>query len=138
MTKEFVILLVDDDFGHTRLLEKNLRRLGLHNLIFRFENGQKIIDYLFENEAVHIKALKTSPMLLLLDIRMPQMDGIEALKRIKAHQEFCKIPVIMLTTTDDPKDIKRCYDLGCANYLVKPVDFLKFKEAISSLEFLFP
>lgn len=73
---------------------------------------------------------KEAPYLLLLDIRMPKVDGIEVLRQIKSDPELRKIPVIVLTTTDDPREVEHCHALGCSNYVVKPVDYEKFAEAI--------
>jgi CheY-like chemotaxis protein len=132
MTKEVVILIADDDAGHARLIEKNLQRAGLHNSVQRFENGQDILDFLFRRGAGP-KRVADSPYLLLLDIRMPKVDGVEVLRQIKADPELRKLPVSMLTTTDDPREVARCHELGCSNYIVKPVDYEKFSEAINQL-----
>jgi CheY-like chemotaxis protein len=131
MTKEVTILIADDDLGHVRLIEKNLQRAGLHNPVQRFENGQDILDFLFTRNDPHRG--KEASFLLLLDIRMPKVDGVEVLRRIKADAELKKIPVIMLTTTDDPREVERCHTLGCSTYIVKPVDYDKFAEAIKQL-----
>ena len=132
MTKEVVILIDDDDAGHARLIEKNLRRAGLHNPVLRFENGQDILDFLFRRGVGPHRAPGTSS-LMLLDIRMPKVDGVEVLRQLKADSELRKLPVSMLTTTDDPREVARCHELGCGNYLVKPVDYEKFSEAINQL-----
>ncbi len=131
-TREVIILIAEDDAGHARLIEKNLTRGGLHNRIQRFDNGQAVLDFLFRRGSGKKRELDT-PYLLLLDIRMPQVDGIEVLSRIKQDQELRKLPVIMLTTTDDPREVERCHAIGCASYIVKPVDYEKFAEAIKSL-----
>ena len=130
MTKEVVILIADDDPGHARLIEKNLQRAGLHNPVQRFNNGQDILDFFRGSGPNRAHA---SPYLLLLDIRMPKVDGIEVLRQIKADTTLRKVPVIMLTTTDDPREVARCHELGCSNYIVKPVDYEKFSEAIKQL-----
>ena len=132
MTREVVILIVDDDTGHIRLIEKNLTRAGLHNRIERFENGQLILDYLFRRGPGPHRAIDT-PYLLLLDIRMPKVDGVEVLRQLKGDPELRKIPTVMLTTTDDPREVERCHGIGCSNYIVKPVDYDKFAEAIKQL-----
>src|SRR4030095_406270 len=132
MTKEVVILIVDDDAGHTRLIEKNLQRAGLNNSILRFENGQDILDFLFCRGAGPKRSLDP-PYLLLLDIRMPKVDGVEVLRQLKADPELRKLPVSMLSTTDDPREVARCAELGCSNYIVQPVDYEKFAEAINRL-----
>jgi CheY-like chemotaxis protein len=130
--REVVILIAEDDAGHARLIEKNLTRAGLRNQIVRFDNGQTVLDFLFRKGA-GLQRLSDTPYLLLLDIRMPQIDGIEVLRQIKKHEELRKMPVIMLTTTDDPREVERCHAIGCASYIVKPVDYEKFAEAINSL-----
>ena len=128
MTKEVTILIADDDLGHVRLIEKNLQRAGLHNPVERFENGQDILDFLFSRGPR--KRGREASYLILLDIRMPKIDGVEVLRQIKADIELRKIPAIMLTTTDDPREVEKCHSLGCSNYIVKPVDYEKFAEAI--------
>ncbi len=128
VTKEVVILIADDDLGHVRLIEKNLHRAGHHNAIERVENAQDILDLLFCRGAR--QRAKEACYLLLLDIRMPKVDGVQVLRQIKADAELKKIPVIMLTTTDDPREVENCHALGCSNYVVKPVDYEKFAEAI--------
>ncbi len=129
---EVVILIADDDAGHARLIEKNLTRAGLHNPIRRFDNGQKVIDFLFRRgDGEHL--VPGTPYLLLLDIRMPQVDGVEVLRQVKEDSELRKIPVIMLTTMDDPREVERCHSIGCSSYIVKPVDYEKFAESIKNL-----
>jgi CheY-like chemotaxis protein len=132
MTKGMVVLIADDDAGHARLIEKNLQRAGMHNAVLRFGDGEEVLNFLFAKGGGPKRAADT-PYLLLLDIRMPKVDGIEALRQIKADAELRKLPVSMLTTTDDPREVARCYELGCNNYLVKPVDYEKFSEAIKQL-----
>ena len=132
MTNEVVILIADDDSGHARLIEKNLGRAGLHNPIERFENGQEILDFLFRKGEGRQRVVDRS-YLLLLDIRMPKIDGVEVLRQIKSDAELKKTPVLMLTTTDDPREVERCHELGCNNYVVKPVDYEKFADAIKQL-----
>ncbi|HSI64937.1 MAG TPA: response regulator [Candidatus Saccharimonadia bacterium] len=131
LKQEVTILIADDDPGHARLIEKNLRRAALANRIERFTDGQEVLDFLFcraEN-----RPPPEAAYLLLLDIRMPKLDGVEVLRQLKEHDELRKIPVIMLTTTDDPREVARCHALGCSHYMVKPVDYERFSEAINSL-----
>jgi CheY-like chemotaxis protein len=132
MTKEIVILIADDDLGHARLIQKNLARAGLSNPIEHFENGQEILDYLF-GRAINRKRSPGTSYILLLDIRMPKVDGVEVLRQVRQDPELRKMPVCMLTTTDDPREVSRCHELGCNNYIVKPVDYDKFAEAIRQL-----
>jgi CheY-like chemotaxis protein len=132
MTKEVVILIADDDPGHIRLIEKNLSRAGLHNSIQKFEDGQQVLDFLF-GKGKGPRRKSDASYLLLLDIRMPKVDGIEVLRQLKEDKALRRIPVIMLTTTDDPREVSRCHALGCNNYIVKPVDYERFAEAIRNL-----
>jgi CheY-like chemotaxis protein len=130
MNKELTIILTEDDLGHATLIKRNLKRAGLLNDIIHFTDGQQVLDFL-ETE----KKKKTIlPALLLLDIKMPKVDGIEVLKTVKADPSLKKMPVIMITTTDDPREIERCHELGCSNYIKKPIDYDKFVDAIRKLD----
>ncbi len=126
------ILLVEDDPGHARLVEKNLRRANIMNDIVIFPNGQEAIDYLFEPRN-HDLLHTTEPLIILLDLNMPVMDGYQVLWRIKGDERTKHIPVIILTTTFDKREITRCYELGCNIYITKPVDYQQFSEAINKL-----
>src|SRR5260221_8874691 len=126
------ILLVEDDPGHARLVEKNLRRAHIMNDIVVFPDGQAALDYLFtakDHDLLHAE----EPLLVLLDLNMPIMDGYQVLWRIKADERTKHIPVIILTTTYDKREITRCYELGCNVYITKPVDYQQFSEAINRL-----
>ena len=132
MTQEVVIIIAEDDLGHARLIEKSLRRVGLNNSIQRCVNGQEVLDFLFRRGPGPHRRNDVA-YLLMLDIRMPKVDGVETLRQIKEDASLRKLPVIMLTTTDDPREIERCHLLGCNSYIVKPVDYDKFAEAIAQL-----
>ena len=136
VTDEVVILIAEDDSGHAALIQKNLRRAGLRNPILVFGDGQAVLEFLFRRGAGPHRD-PGRPYLLLLDIRMPKVDGIEVLRQIKADPELRKLPITMLTTTDDPHEIERCHLLGCSNYVTKPVDYDKFIEAIRQLGLFF-
>ena len=132
MKEEVIILIVDDDDGHARLIEKNLRRASITNEMLRFTDGQQILDFLFRRGEGRTRE-HCAPYLLLLDIRIPKMDGVEVLRQIKQDEELRKIPVIMLTTTDDPREVDACHRLGCSHYIVKPVEYDKFSAALGQL-----
>jgi len=132
MNREVVVLLAEDDPGHASLIRRNLARAGLSNPIIHFEDGQAVLDFLFQRSPNHNREPHT-PYLLLLDIRMPKLDGLEVLRQIKQDQELKKIPIIMITTTDDPREVEHCHSLGCSHYIVKPIDYEKFIEAIKQL-----
>lgn len=132
MTETVVIAMVEDDEGHARLIEKNLRRAGVHNEIVPLTDGASAIEFLFGADGSGL-AHKGRPLLILLDLNLPDMSGIDILKRIKENEHLRVSPVIVLTTTDDKVEIQRCYDLGCNVYVTKPVDYEKFAHAIQQL-----
>jgi len=127
-----IIVVVDDDEGHVELVSRNLRRSAIANEIVAFHNGRDALDYVFRH-GPHASRRSDRELLILLDINMPGIDGLEVLRQIKADPSTKRIPVIMLTTTDDPREVDRCYELGCNVYLTKPVDPTKFVEAIARL-----
>jgi CheY-like chemotaxis protein len=127
-----LIVLVEDDDGHANLVERNLQRAGLANGIHRLKDGQEALDYV-QGKGAHAGRPGPHPMLLLLDIKMPRVDGVEVLRQLKSDPQTALIPIIMLTTTDDPREIQRCYELGCSVYISKPVDYQAFVEAINRL-----
>jgi CheY-like chemotaxis protein len=132
MNKEVVILIAEDDEGHAGLIRKNLYRAGIGNEIIHFKDGQEVVDFLFrKGNGPHLKS--GIPYILLLDIRMPKLDGIEVLKIVKADPELKKIPVIMITTTDDPREVENCHLHGCSNYITKPVVYDAFVNSIRQL-----
>ena len=140
--KEVTILIAEDDDGHAELICDNLKEAGIHNPMIRFRNGQEALDFFFgpsqpqpgqsragdESQRVPGRAY-----LLLLDIRMPKIDGVEVLRQIKADHTLKHMPVIMLTTTDDPREIRNCYELGCSCYVTKPVDYQQFSAMLTRL-----
>ena len=132
MKEEVIVLIVEDDAGHARLIEKNLRRASITNEMLRFSDGQQILDFLFCRGDAR-KREQFTPYLLLLDIRIPKLDGIEVLRQIKQDEELRKLPVIMLTTTDDPREVEVCHSLGCSHYIVKPVEYDKFCDVLGQL-----
>ncbi|HAN05981.1 MAG TPA: hypothetical protein DCW72_10075 [Elusimicrobia bacterium] len=128
MGEKLTILMAEDDDGHARLVEERFESVGVKNPIVRFRDGAEAWAYLTGPELRN-----GGEYLLLLDIRMPGLDGIEILRRIKGDPRLRTIPVIMLTTTDDPKEVEACYSYGCNSYLTKPVEFDKFAEVIKRL-----
>jgi CheY-like chemotaxis protein len=134
MHESVIILLAEDDEGHAQLIKKNLARAGIVNNIQWFKDGQDILDFLFrKGDGPHRKS--EAPYVLLLDIRMPRVDGVEVLRQVKADPELRKLPVIMITTTDDQREVDRCHALGCSSYLTKPIEYERFVDAIRHLGF---
>ena len=130
--QDITILLVEDDPGHARLIEKNLRRANVTNRIDRVADGQQAVDYLF-CEGEYAERQHSSSLLVLLDLNMPVLDGYQVLERMKSDERTKRIPVIILTTTDDAREVARCYELGCNVYITKPVDYDQFTEAMRKL-----
>jgi CheY-like chemotaxis protein len=131
-TEPILIVLVEDDDGHANLVERNLKRAGFANGMLRLKDGQEALDFV-QAKGAHAGRSTPHPMLLLLDIKMPRVDGVEVLRQLKSDPQTAVVPVIMLTTTDDPREIQRCYELGCSVYITKPVDYQSFVEAINRL-----
>ena len=130
--EELVVLLAEDDAGVGRLVTKNLKRAGLGNPIFCFKDGLEILDFLYKRGPEPHRQDHAS-YILLLDIRMPRADGVEVLRQLKQDPELHNLPVIMLTTTDDPREVQNCYALGCNNYIAKPVEYDDFVVCIRQL-----
>jgi CheY-like chemotaxis protein len=132
LNKPCSILIAEDDEGHASLIMKNLKRAGFKNDILHFKDGQEVLDFLFlKGEGPH--RISGKAYLLLLDIRMPRVDGLDVLRQIKKDSELSKLPVIMVTTTDDPREVNHCHELGCSIYVTKPVDYERFVDVIRKL-----
>jgi CheY-like chemotaxis protein len=128
--------MIEDDEGHARLIERNIRRSGVNNEIVPFANGTDAMAYLLGNDAAGVQR-KGEAMLILLDLNLPDMTGIEILRRVKETPHLKCTPVVVLTTTDDAQEIKRCYELGCNVYITKPVNYESFANAIRQLGLFF-
>jgi len=125
------IVMIEDDEGHARLIEKNIRRAGILNDIRHFTDGHSALDFLYNSPQ---GPALNGPALVLLDLNLPDMSGIDILTRIKDDASPLKrTPVVVLTTTDDKVEIQRCYDLGCNVYITKPVNYENFAQAIRQL-----
>jgi CheY-like chemotaxis protein len=132
MNKEVTILITEDDEGHAALIRKNLGRAGITNPMLHFRDGDEVLNFLFRRGAPPHRE-SNAAYLLLLDIRMPKVDGVEVLRQVKSDADLRRLPVIMITTTDDPREVSRCHEIGCNNYITKPVDYEKFLTAIRQL-----
>src|ERR1700743_1179286 len=129
MSKPVSIIMIEDDEGHARLIERNIRRSGVNNDIVPFTNGTAAVNFLF--------GTKGSALWILLDLNLPDMSGIDILRRVKECKYLKSTPVVVLTTTDDSQEIKRCYELGCNVYITKPVNYESFANAIRQLGLFF-
>jgi CheY-like chemotaxis protein len=124
------ILLIEDDPGHARLIERNLRRAGIKHAIMVIDNGQSAVDYLQSHSET--REMEEN-LLVLLDLNLPVLDGYQVLKMIKSTEQTKKTPVIVLTTTDLPQEVTRCYELGCNIFVSKPVQYDDFCAAVHNL-----
>ena len=136
MTQPVSIIMIEDDEGHARLIERNIRRSGVNNEILPFTNGTEAVKYLFGSDGSGLDH-KGRALLILLDLNLPDMAGTEILQRVKENKHLKSTPVVVLTTTDDSQEIKRCYELGCNVYITKPVNYESFANAIRQLGLFF-
>lgn len=130
------IVMIEDDEGHARLIEKNIRRAGVSNEILPFTNGTEALRYLLGDDGSG-EASAGRQLLILLDLNLPDMGGVDILAKVKANVHTKRSPVVVLTTTDDSREIQRCYDLGANVYITKPVDYDGFANAIRQLGLFF-
>ena len=133
MKKDAVILIAEDDDGHFELIRKNLLRSGLQNEMQRFTNGRKILDFLHELDKTVEPEQSVQEYVLLLDLRIPETDGMEVLEKIKQSRKLRKIPVIILTVIDDANTIEQCHNLGCSIYIVKPTEYEEFADTVQKI-----
>jgi CheY-like chemotaxis protein len=124
--------MIEDDEGHARLIEKNIRRAGVSNEIVQFANGTEALNYLLGSDRSG-SVSSGRHLLILLDLNLPDMTGIDILEKLKANKHTKRSPVVVLTTTDDSREVQRCYDLGANVYITKPVNYDSFANAIKQL-----
>ena len=132
MSNPVTIIMIEDDEGHARLIERNIRRSGVNNEIIPFTNGTDAVNYLSGQDGTG-SAHNGNALLILLDLNLPDMTGIDILRLVKENRYLKATPVVVLTTTDDSQEIKRCYELGCNVYITKPVNYESFADAIRQL-----
>jgi len=134
--KPVTIIMIEDDEGHARLIEKNIRRAGVANQILPFTNGTDALAFLMGPDGSGV-VNKGRQLLVLLDLNLPDMTGVDILEKVKSNEHTRRSPVVVLTTTDDQREIQRCYDLGANVYITKPVDYDGFANAIRQLGLFF-
>ncbi|MES2075586.1 MAG: response regulator [Pseudomonadota bacterium] len=128
-----VILLIEDNPSDIALTERALQRNNITNTLVVAQDGQEALDYQF-GEGVHAGRDPPSlPVLVLLDLKLPKIDGLEVLRRVRADPRTHRAPVVILTSSREEQDIAAGYDLGVNSYIRKPVDFLQFNETIRQL-----
>ena len=127
-----VILLVEDDPAHAALVRRNLESSRLANRLIHVADGQAALDYLYHRAEFSNLELSPRPGVILLDLQLPKVDGLKVLETIKSDPDLSRIPVVVLTTSDAENDVAEAYDKHVNSYLVKPVDFSKFKDLMES------
>jgi len=130
------IIMIEDDEGHARLIEKNVRAAGIANVILAFTDGASALRHLLGPDGSGGTSAGLA-LLILLDLNLPDMDGGEILRQLKENSHLKRTPVVILTTTDDEREVQRCYDLGCNVYITKPVDYARFATAVRQLGLFF-
>jgi CheY-like chemotaxis protein len=126
------IVMIEDDDGHARLIERNIRRAGVTNEIVPMTNGHAALEFLLGEDGSGTVNSRRA-LLVLLDLNLPDMSGVDILQQIKTNTHLRRTPVVVLTTTDDEREIQRCYDLGANVYITKPVNYESFANAIRQL-----
>ncbi|RXK58167.1 response regulator [Lacibacter luteus] len=135
LNKTVEILLVEDNIDDAELTIREMKKHNLANELFHVKDGAEAVDYIFGKGAFNGRIIEQRPKLILLDIQMPKLNGIEVLEAIKTDERTKTIPVVMLTSSKEDPDIKRCYELGANSYIVKPVNFEAFTAAIKTLHY---
>jgi two-component system, response regulator len=136
MNQNFVdILLVEDNINDAELAIRQLKKHNMTNNLVHVTDGAQALDFIFATGQYDQRKIDHPPKLILLDIQMPKVNGMEVLAQIKADERTKKIPVVILTSSKEDPDIQKCYGLGANSYIVKPVNFEGFADAIKNLGF---
>ncbi|MDO9045206.1 MAG: response regulator [Methanobacteriaceae archaeon] len=133
--EEIEILLVEDNPTDAELTMRALKRKNMANQVVWVKDGEEALDFIFAKGEYSHRNPDDLPKLILLDLRMPKVDGLEVLQRIKAEENTRKIPVVVLTSSKEDRDIVESYELGVNSYVSKPVEFDQFIDAVSTLGF---
>ena len=127
------ILLVEDNLSDIALTKRAFEKGRISKKLVVVEDGQEALDYLFGEGAQADKDTHPLPAVILLDLKLPKMDGLEVLRRIRKNERTKRLPVVILTSSNEERDLAECYDMGANSYIRKPVDFNQFAEAIRQL-----
>lgn len=132
-SQQVEILLVEDNMDDAEMTIRALRKKNLSNRLTHLTDGEEALDFLFGRGKFKERDINLKPKLILLDLKMPKIDGMEVLEKVKSNSETKKIPVVVLTSSKEDPDLRKCYELGANSYIVKPVEFESFVNAVSEL-----
>lgn len=127
------ILLIEDNPSDAEMTIRALRKHNIANAVIHLKDGAEGLDFIFAEGIFKNRNINNKPRVILLDLKMPKVDGIEVLRRVKSDEHTKTIPVVVLTSSKEDPDVKACYELGVNSYIVKPVGFENFSKAISEL-----
>lgn len=133
MEQDIELILVEDNLNDAELTMRALKKNNLANKLIHLKDGSEALDYIFAEGKYKDRNIENLPKVILLDLKMPKIDGIQVLQKLKSHEMTKKIPVVVLTSSKEDPDIQKCYDLGANSYVVKPVQFESFVQAVSNL-----
>ncbi|MCA2000912.1 MAG: response regulator [Chloroflexi bacterium] len=128
-----IILLVEDNPSDIGLTQRAFEKSRIANELVIAEDGQEALEFLFDVDPFTIQPLNELPALILLDLKLPKVDGLQVLRQIRASARTSRLPVVILTTSSEEEDIARSYDLGANSYIRKPVDFTQFAQSVGHL-----
>ncbi len=132
---EVEILIVEDSMDDAQLTIRSLKKSNIANNLFHVKDGAEALDFIFARGEYSSRVNSTKPKLIMLDLKMPKVNGLEVLEQIKANPDTKTIPVVILTSSQEDPDIKKCYELGANSYVTKPVEFEGFIKAVKELGF---
>lgn len=133
MSESYDLILAEDNPSDAELVMRMLRKTGIAENILHVDDGAELLDYVFGKGIYAGRNATENPRLIIMDMKMPRVDGLEALRQIKAQQHTRSIPVVLLTSSQEPDDVQSAYALGVNSYVVKPMDFDDFMKIISSI-----
>ncbi len=133
MVPEIEILLIEDNLNDAEMTMRALRKNNVTNKILHLKDGSEALDFMFGKGPFEGRNMNKRPKVILLDLKMPKVDGMEVLERTKSDEQTKTIPVVVLTSSKEDPDIQRCYELGANSYIVKPVEFEEFHKVVAEL-----
>lgn len=131
--KQVVVLMVEDNDDEAELATRELKKHNLANDLLRVRDGEEALEFIFGTARYEGRDVESTPKVILLDLKMPKIGGIEVLREIRKDERTKKIPVVVLTSSNEEKDIVDAYELGVNSYIVKPIDFQKFSSSIKEI-----